>query len=77
VRAAHRVFGFREFAEEPLHFCGVERRIHFDGGVARGGGGDFRLERIDRDGLIFARDAVENFKEQAFCIALVTPAGAA
>src|ERR1035438_7935408 len=43
VGAAHRAIGFCESGEQPFHFCLVERHIYFDGGVARGGGGDFGL----------------------------------
>jgi len=49
--------------EKPFHFCVVERHIYFDGGVARGGRGDFCLERFDGDGGVFSVEAIENFGE--------------
>src|SRR5712692_6873127 len=69
VGAAHGAIGFGEGGQEPFHFCLVERHVDFDGGVARGGGGDFGLQRFDGDGGIFALDAVENFREQFFRVA--------
>src|SRR6266852_3577851 len=69
VGAAHGAIGFCEGGEEPFHFGLVERHVDFDGGVARGGGGDFGLQRFDGDGGIFALDAVENFREQFFRVA--------
>src|SRR3989337_84694 len=40
VRAAHGQIGLRELSEQPFHLGHVERRIHFDCGVAGGAGGD-------------------------------------
>src|SRR5229473_2748679 len=64
VGAAHGAIGFGEGGEKPFHFGLVERHIDFDGGVARGGGGDFGLQCLDGDGGVFALDAVENFGEE-------------
>src|ERR1700719_4733638 len=61
VGTAHGAIGFGEGGEEPFHFCLVERHIYLDGGVARGGGGDFCLQRFDGDGGVFPLDAVEDF----------------
>src|SRR3984957_7103745 len=62
VWAAHRVLGLGQFAEQPFHLLRVERRIYFDRRVARRGSRNLRLQRIDRDGLVLARDTVENFE---------------
>src|SRR6266849_2842576 len=69
VGAAHGAIGFGERGEEPFHFCLVERHVYFYGGVAGGGGGNFGLQRFDRDGGVFALDAVENFGEEFFSVA--------
>jgi len=69
VRAAHGTVGFGQRREEPFHFSLVERHVDFDGGVARGGGGDFGLQRFDGDGCVFAFDAIKNFGKQFFRIA--------
>ena len=66
VRAAHRAIGFGESCEEPLHFCLIERHVDLDRGVTSGAGGDFGLQRFDRDRGVFAFDAVENFGQQLF-----------
>ena len=71
VRAAHGAVGFGERVEKPFHFCVVERHIDFDGGVAGGGRGDFRLERFDGDRGVFAVEAVENFGEEFFGVGVL------
>src|SRR5712692_3515129 len=58
VGAAHGAIGLGERGEEPFHFGLIERHVDFDGGVARGGGGDFSLQRFNGDGGVFALDAV-------------------
>ena len=35
VRAAHRIIRARKFREQPFHLGLIERRVHFDRGVAR------------------------------------------
>ena len=70
VRAAHRAIGFGEGAEQPFHFCLVERHVDFDGGVTRGGRRDFRLQRFDGNRGVFALDAVENFGQKLFGVAV-------
>src|ERR1700722_18184881 len=53
VRATHRAIRFCERSKQPFHLGLIERHIDFDSRVARGGGGDFGLQRVDGDGCVF------------------------
>src|SRR5260370_10074365 len=70
MRAAHRRFSLGELAEQPFHLGLIERHIDLDGRMASGGGGNRRLQGIDRNRLVLALDAIEDFLAQALGVGI-------
>ncbi len=73
MRAAHGIIRFRQLAQQPLHFCLLQRHIDLDGRMARDARCDAGANLIEVQRLLLTLELLQDLMQQVLYIACDYP----